>query len=139
MPLKQTHTYDDIIHLPRPVSHEHLPMSLQDRAAQFMPFAALVGYDAAVAETARLTDARVELTEGEKEVLNEQFQLLQAALGQHPKACFLVFVPDEFKQGGAYTRITGIVKKIDPVEQTVILEDRTEIPMDDIVSVNSLE
>ena len=43
--------YDDIIHLPHHVSKIRPQMSMQDRAAQFSPFAALTGYDAAIKET----------------------------------------------------------------------------------------
>ena len=53
--------YDDIIHLPHHVSQNHPQMPMLDRAAQFAPFAALTGYEAAVGETARLTAERREL------------------------------------------------------------------------------
>ena len=68
--------YDDIIHLPHPVSVRHGAMSNLDRAAQFAPFAALTGYDGVSAETARLTDFRLELTESAKQELNEKLRLL---------------------------------------------------------------
>ena len=54
-------SYDDIIRLPHHVSQNHPQMPLRDRAAQFAPFAALTGYEAAVGETARLTAERREL------------------------------------------------------------------------------
>ena len=57
--------YDDIIDLPHPTSQNHPRMSLHDRAAQFSPFAALTGHHAAIAETGRLTDRRIELDESE--------------------------------------------------------------------------
>ena len=66
--------YDDIIHLPHPVSTKHARMSRIDRAAQFSPFAALTGYDAVITETGRLTDSSVELDESRKEVLNERLR-----------------------------------------------------------------
>ena len=62
-----TNSYDDIIHLPRHSSATHPQMPIADRAAQFSPFAALTGYDAAVKEAARLTDKRLELDDGVKE------------------------------------------------------------------------
>ena len=43
--------YADIINLPHHVSHCYPQMSMADRAAQFSPFAALTGHDAAIAET----------------------------------------------------------------------------------------
>ena len=60
--------YDDIINLPHPTSARHPRMSLADRAAIFSPFAALVGHGAAIEETARLTDQKIELTEEEKKI-----------------------------------------------------------------------
>ena len=64
--------YRDIINLPHHVSKNHPPMDLLDRAAQFSPFAALTGHDAAIKETARLTDKRVELDENSREILDEK-------------------------------------------------------------------
>ena len=55
--------YDDIINLPHHVSKTRPQMSMVDRAAQFSPFAALTGYDAAIKETGRLTDEKVNLSE----------------------------------------------------------------------------
>ncbi|MBR1516835.1 MAG: hypothetical protein IJ620_01640 [Bacteroidales bacterium] len=43
--------YSDIINLPHPVSRRHHPMPMANRAAQFAPFAALVGYDTAIDKT----------------------------------------------------------------------------------------
>ena len=57
------HSYDDIINLPHLTSRNHPRMSLHDRAAQFAPFAALTGHDAAIKETTRLTDERLELSD----------------------------------------------------------------------------
>ena len=64
--------YADIIHLPHHVSQNHPQMPMHDRAAQFAPFAALTGYEAAVGETARLTAERRELDAQEAEELNRR-------------------------------------------------------------------
>ena len=56
MSYQDEHKYDDIINLPHPTSMRHPRMPLEDRAAQFAPFAALTGHEAAIKETARLTD-----------------------------------------------------------------------------------
>ena len=53
MKREECHDYDDIIALPHHVSETHPPMTRRDRAAQFSSFAALTGYEAVVAETAR--------------------------------------------------------------------------------------
>ena len=58
--MNDEHKYDDIIHLPRPVSTGHPRMSLADRAAQFSPFAALTGHGAAIREAERQAEERIE-------------------------------------------------------------------------------
>lgn len=75
-----THRYDDIINLPHHVSQKHAPMARADRAAQFSPFAALTGLDAALRETARLTDQRITLDEYEQAALDETLQTVRDAL-----------------------------------------------------------
>ena len=83
--MKMTDNYDDIKHLTRPQYDNLHPMSMHDRAAQFSPFAALVGYDDAVAETARLTDSRAVLTEDEMTVLNADLNRLFDRLNERPQ------------------------------------------------------
>lgn len=100
------HSYDDIIHLPHHVSTVHPHMPFSDRAAQFSPFAALTGYDAAVKETAHLTDERAELDEYAKAVLDEKFRMLQEVLSRHPKITVTYFQQDEKKSGRAYVSVT---------------------------------
>ena len=78
--------YDDIIHLPHPDSPKHPRMSLYDRAAQFSPFAALTGHSAAIAETGRLTDQRMELDEYEMARVDAELQRLQELLPGRPMA-----------------------------------------------------
>ena len=128
--------YDDILHLPHHVSEKHPPMSRLDRAAQFSPFAALTGYEAAVEETARLTDRRIELDEGEKEAIDQRLTLVQERLPVPTEVTITYFIPDKKKAGGAYVNISGTVKKIDDYERMVILRDGTNIPIDDILHIN---
>ena len=127
--------YDDIIHLPHHVSRIHPQMSMEDRAAQFSPFAALTGYDAAIAETARLTDQRVELDEYERQALNEKLQFISEHLKDHPKISITYFVPDERKNGGSYQTITGSVKRINAVNGVIQMTDRQCIPIADVFSI----
>lgn len=68
--------YDDIISLPHPTSSRHPRMPISDRAAQFSPFAALAGHSAALAETARLTDRQIELSDDDKAVLDQKQRIL---------------------------------------------------------------
>lgn len=127
--------YDDIIRLPHHVSQNHPQMSMHDRAAQFAPFAALTGYESAVGETARLTSERRELDPQEAEELNRRLTDLAARLKDRPKVTIEYFVPDERKSGGAYVTMTGRVRNISVLERLLVMEDGTEIPMEDIVSM----
>ena len=129
--------YDDILDLPHHVSQTHPHMPLSDRAAQFSPFAALTGYDAAIRETARLTDEKIELDEGTKAVLNEKLQLLQEHLKEQPVAAITYFKPDERKAGGAYVTVSGSIKKIDTYEGMIILADGTKVTVNDIIEMES--
>ena len=127
--------YDDIIHLPHPDSPKHPRMSLYDRAAQFSPFAALTGHGAAIAETGRLTDQRMELDEYEMARVDAELQHLQELLPGRPTASITYFVPDERKDGGSYQTITGEVKRIDAVSGMIQMIDQREIPIEDVFSV----
>lgn len=127
--------YDDIIDLPHPTSQNHPRMSLYDRAAQFSPFAALTGHSAAIAETGRLTDRRVELDEYEMARVDAELQRLQELLPGRPTASITYFVPDERKNGGSYQTFTGEVKRIDAVAGVIQMTDRREIPIKDVFSV----
>ena len=121
--------YEDIIHLPRPVSKKHPPMPLRDRAAQFMPFAALTGYDAEIRESARLTEEAADLSEDLQMELNVKLAQVRAELheGRQPQITVTYFRPDEKKAGGAYIVKEGAVKKTDPCTGTMFLTDGTEI------------
>ena len=133
MDYSDEHKYEDIINMPHHVSASRPRMSMIDRAAQFSPFAALTGYDAAVKETARLTDSRIELDEYEKVALDEK---LRIAL-EHPEAeiTILYFKPDERKSGGAYINVAGRIRKIDDYERLVILQNGLKIPIEDIMDI----
>ena len=130
-----THPYADIIGMERPVSKKHPPMSMEDRAAQFSPFAALTGYDAAVREAARLTDARVDLDEEALLQLDRRMQTLAERLAGGPDVTFTVFVPDGRKDGGAYVTVSGRVKKIDACARVIVMEDGKKIAMDDVTGI----
>lgn len=129
--------YDDIINLPHHVSKTRPQMSMVDRAAQFSPFAALTGYDAAIKETGRLTDEKVNLSEEEKEALDRKQQILMEWLGDHPALTITFFVPDKKKSGGAYMTKSGNLKKIDEFERVMLLTDGTKIPLDDVAEIES--
>ena len=127
--------YDDIINLPNPTSKNHPRMSLEARAAQFSPFAALTGHDAAIKETARLTDEKQELGEDAIAHLNEQLNLISENIGIEQTVTITYFVPDNKKSGGVYISHSGVVKKIDEYERMVIMTDKTAIPIDQISNI----
>ena len=127
--------YDDIIRLPHPDSPKHPRMPLYDRAAQFSPFAALTGHSAAIAETGRLTDRRVELDEYEMTRVDAELQCLQELLPGRPTASITHFVPDERKNGGSYQTVTGEVKRIDAVNGVIQMTDWQCIPIADVFSI----
>lgn len=127
--------YDDMIDLQRPVYDDLPPMPLSDRAAQFSPFAAVVGYGDAVEETARFTDSRIVLQEDKVYELNKSLEDIRNRLDEHPVVELTYFVPDKLKAGGKYNEYRGIIKKVDDHEGTIIFEDGVRVPIDDIVSI----
>ena len=129
--------YADIINQSRPVSSKHPPMSMLNRAAQFSPFAALTGYDAAVKETARLTDEKIALDEYAKSMLSDRLQMIAEHIDDLPEVTFTYFVPDKKKSGGTYVSVTGTVKEIDEYERIVKLMDGTKIPIQHICGIES--
>jgi len=128
--------YNEIMGLPHHVSKTRSQMPMSDRAAQFAPFAALTGYDAAIKETGRLTDERIELDVEALSALDMKYQLLMEALDEAPEVTITYFQPDERKAGGKYVSAVGAVKKIDDFERRITMRDGTRIPMDDVLSID---
>ena len=131
-------SYEDMLHLPHPVPKKHKRMDRLDRAAQFAPFAALTGYDAVIAESARLTEAQIELDEGGKALLDEKLQVIREHLAEKPAVILRIFRPDCHKSGGAYETLTGQVKKLDPVARALVLEGGEVIPIHRIYGIECL-
>lgn len=130
--------YDDIIGLPHHVSKRHPQMSMQSRAAQFAPFAALTGYDEQIEETARFTGSMHILDEYEIAEINAKLEKLLADIADSPKAAITYFVPDKLKSGGEYVTASGAVRRIDTFKKTVLMDDETLIPVDSILSIEIL-
>ena len=128
--------YDDIIALPHPTSKAHPRMSRLNRAAQFAPFAALTGYGDAIAEAARLTGDRTELTDAEQLALGEKLALLKSSLGENPVVTLTYFKPDARKSGGAYLSVTGKVRRVREYEREIELTGGTAIPFDRILEID---
>lgn len=129
--------YEDIINLPHHVSSKHPQMSMQDRAAQFSPFAALTGYEDAIKETGRLTDVRIELGDEERELLDRKQRYLQERITDRPEITITYFVPDEKKAGGTYISVSGQLKRVDEYARKLELANGKKILLDDIVDIQS--
>ena len=129
--------YDDILRLPHPTSAKHPRMPVSERAAMFSPFAALSGHAGAIAETARLTDQRMELDEDTRAELDRRQTVLLEHIAEQPEVTVTWFQPDERKDGGAYVTVSGRLKRIDPVERVMTLRDGTSIPLEDVVELGS--
>ena len=134
-----TDNYDDIKHLTRPQYDDLHPMSMHDRAAQFSPFASLVGYDDAVAETARLTDSRAELTEDEMSELNANLNRLLDSLDEQPQISVTYFVPDEKKSGGKYVEKVGVVRIYDSYVGELVFTDGVRIAVADMSALTFID
>lgn len=132
-----SHRYDDILYLPHPVSKTHPQMPISDRAAQFAPFAALTAHGAAIRETARLTDQKIELDENSKTMLDQKMQLLQEQMeaGVHPETEITYFVKDANKEGGAYKSSRGKIRKIDEYFRIIVMEEGIQIALDDVIEI----
>lgn len=129
------HKYDDIINLEHHISKKHKQMSLENRSAQFAPFAALTGFEELVKETARQTEERIEIDEELKNILNEKISIIQNQIRNNPKITITYFVPDYKKNGGKYQTITENVKKIDQYNKLIILMNGTIIPIKEIIEI----
>lgn len=127
--------YEDIINMEHPTSKKHPIMGMRERAAQFAPFAALTGLGAAINETARLTNERIEIDEQEKIIIDNKLQLIQEKIKLNPEVAITYFVKDVRKNGGSYITKKDNVKKIDEFKNIIILNDNTKIPINDIYDI----
>ena len=128
--------YDDIIHLPHHVSRTRKPMPMINRAAQFAPFAALTGHDEAITETARQTTPKRILSSDEQEILSKRLAYAIDHISERPNLTFTYFIPDTLKDGGRYVTITGVIRKYDALEKTVVLETNEILLIDNILSTS---
>lgn len=135
MKMKETHNYDNIIHLSHPSPSRRAPMSNYDRAAQFSPFAALTGFEAAIQETARLTEEPIAWDEGGKAILDEKLREIVSVLHTRPKVKVTYFLPDGRKAGGAYVCAEGRVKRFEEHSNTLLLTDGKAIPISAISEI----
>ncbi|MBF1086455.1 hypothetical protein [Solobacterium sp.] len=127
--------YEDMLYLEPPVSKIHRKMSISERAAQFMPFAALTGYEDLIRESSRITQKRIELSETEIEELKNNLEILHEHEKEKPMIKVMYFLHDLKKNGGSYQTVEKQLHRIDDIERKIIFKDRTTIQFDDIISV----
>ena len=115
--------YADIIDMPHHQSSIHPHMSIYDRAAQFMPFAALSGYDEMIHEETRTTDSKKELDDFITDVISQKLNIISNAIisGNYPVVDITYFVPDSNKEGGKYITSKVKIKRIDLINRKVML------------------
>lgn len=130
-------TYDDIINLSRPKSN-HPKMSIEQRSAQFAPFAALTSFGNKVKETARLTDRKIELDEEMKNIIDIKIQDIKNKLSNNENFTIEItyFISDNKKEGGKYVTITDPLFKIDEYKHQFIMKNGLKIDISDILDIN---
>jgi len=128
--------YDDIIHLEHYKSKRHPQMSIQNRAAQFSPFAALTGYESAILEKARVTKHKPELDENKISILNEKLTILHEQLKNPPLILLTYFKKDLKKEGGEIIQKQGYINKVNLTEHTIYFNDMFLISIDCIIDIS---
>lgn len=127
--------YEDIIKLPHHISKTRPQMSLEQRSAQFAPFAALTGYEDEIIETERLTMDKIELDDETKQILDRKLQMISEKITNHPKIAITYFIPDSKKNGGKYKTIIGNVQRMDTYTNSIILTNKTQIQVSEIINI----
>ena len=129
--------FEDIINLPHHVSTTRKRMTMEARAAQFSPFAALTGYDEEIEEAARLTEEQADFSYNEEKLnaLDRTIDYLQKHVSENVSVSVRYFVPDKRKEGGEYIVIQGVFKYIDTSDRTFVLKDGRKISINDISDV----
>lgn len=129
--------YEDIVCEQRPRSAKHPPMSVQKRAAQFAPFAALTGHKEAVAETARLTEEAIVPDESVAEEVNRALCCLAKRVPSSARVTW--FEPDARKAGGRYVTATLAVKRVDTDRRELVLDDGKRLSLTAVIAVENDE
>ena len=129
--------YEDIINLNHYNPKFHPRMSIYNRSAQFAPFAALTGYDEAVAEVSRLTDDKIELNDDLRNFIDMKLHIIEEHIKEKSIVKILYFEKDKRKQGGKYIEYSGIVKRIDLINKFIIFEDKFKIGLEVILNIDA--
>ena len=140
MMLERKNPYADILALPHHQAENRPHMSMHDRAAQFSPFAALTGFDGVIAETGRVTDRKIELSESQKLLLDQKLTLIDDVIqdGYRPVVTVVYFVPDALKAGGSYRKFIGKVRQVESIERKLVFLAANERSGGKEISINSI-
>lgn len=125
--------YEAILYMERPKS-KHLPLTKEQRAAQFSPFAALKGYEESITEEGREVVKKIVLSDDEKETLNNKINYLLDNM-ENSNYKITYFEKDLKKNGGKYITTFEKIKKIDLITQILILKNKAKINLDDIYDI----
>ena len=131
--------YDDIIDLEHSISDKRPRISRADRAAQFAPFAALTGFEAAIKETARQTKKKIDLSDDQRAELDRIMNEIRERLSENPEICVIYFKADEKKAGGEYIHYIGRLKKIDDIYGRLEFCGGNTIAAADIVNISAVD
>lgn len=142
-----TGKYDDIIGLSRPESRRP-KMTMNDRAAQFAPFAALTKFGEEIRESNRKTSDEIELGDGDIEQIDEVLRGIERRIeenkadGSGNEGFAIVvayFVRDKVKPGGRVEEYIGNVKKIDRVGRKLIFYGGKIVDMQNLLSLSAVD
>lgn len=128
--------YDSIISLEHYELKYHKRMSIESRAAQFAPFAALTGYSDQIVEAARLTDVKIDMFKDSKLIIDRKLQRINEHINEKLKVSIIYFIPDNNKSGGKYIEYIGVVRRIDLVNKIIVFIDGKKINIKDILDIN---
>lgn len=142
-----TGKYDDIIGLSRPESRR-AKMTMNDRAAQFAPFAALTKFGEEIRESNRKTSDEIELGDGDIEQIDEVLRGIERRIEENKAdgagnegfaIAVAYFVRDKVKPGGRVEEYIGNVKKIDRVGRKLIFYGGKIVDMQDLLSLSAVD
>ena len=139
----RTDRYEGILRLPHHRSAAHPQMTRKNRAAQFLPFSALAGYEDAIRETARLTEAPPELTDSRKEELDRCLQQIRYLLEQGSAAAYVRaeitwFQQDARKAGDSSVTEAVDIQKIDIRQGLLLCRRGRRIRLEDIENIEDI-
>ena len=131
--------YDNIINIEHWNPKNHVRMSMDNRAAQFAPFAALTGYKEEIIETGRKVDKKIILNDDEKSFVNQELLKIQENINVKPEILITYFVKDKLKDGGKYLTLKNYIKRIDLDNKKIIMIDNFKIDFDNILKIEILK